>query len=610
MKQIFRSFVPRALCLAGFLLLCAGNPTGLLLFILGALIVWRPQAALFTFPTNCEGRLIEVSKSTGCSLSAATIRPWLTSDLEGAALKEIGYDSVFGQLREARVAGYRESTLSELVMSRATNIKRAVTRQNIAGNESMVDPFVKFRQKRNINSQYFLITAGTPTPGAGAGGIPASAWDLTVTNQTGTFATTLPTLANFFLPGGSLLVDYGSSANVALHLQYKIISAATVAGVTTVTVEPNYSPAGWAALSAANKLKYQIGGLAGGAAQAGTGAYLGANSVSDYESYRDKYTALNPNSVIQFPIQTSRIVWDYTDQWLKLLKNPLMGEYFKTFWQLPEAQQRAQAQAEYERQIMHSFFYGQRETELQAPTTYDQLPLVYDPANANCPLEYKTRVEGVQTQLINCGRYRDLAGAPLDADTFFSDLYLLKRAREADSTDVTGIDVMCGRGTAGVLERFMNRFYQQYYSQQNYFPMRMGEVMDVNRKVKVFNYREYDIPDEFGGFQLRVFSHNYFSDRLGAFGGAPVHNQLWAIDWSDMMFGVVATNSRSTKTNLDDELYRYVMKVNAKYVQMNSMTWACCLEDPNRHMIYRNFSNECLTKTIVAGCDIPNPPAT
>lgn len=608
-----KRFLPSILGAIGFLLLCAGNIYGLLLFLLACLIVRPRQAALFSFPSNCSGRLVEVNKTSGCSLSVATVRAWLPSDLEGADMKEIGYDKVYDNLREARLAGYQESTLTELVMSRVTNMKSLATRRNIKGSESMVMPFIQMRQKRNINVQYWKVTAGAATPGAGVGELPASAWDLTVDNQSGPFGTTLPTLSNFFLPGRTLFVDYADTT--AHHLAYTILSAATVAGVTKVTVAPNYSAAGWGALIAADKLVYQIGGLAGGDAPAGTGCYLGANSVSDYESYKEKDTALNPNSLLTFWPQTARYIWDYDDQWLKLLMNPNMGTYFKTFHNLPVAEQRRQTQKWYEDQIMQTVFFGQRINELQAVATYDSLPIVRDPANDNCPLEFKTNAIGIQQQLIDCGRYIDRAGNPIDLLDFFERLYLIKRARQADSNDVSGIDVMTDRYTAGLLEQSIGALLAKYYNQTNSFFMRLGEVVDMNRK-RVWGYREYDLPDAFGGYQLRVFTHEFFNDKISAFNGTStttgmagtnnVHRMLWVIDWSDFYMGITGTNSRESRTNEADELYRYRIKINHKYVSMNSLTFVPVLEDPNRHLIYRNFSAACPTVTFT-GCTVPNP---
>jgi hypothetical protein len=601
------------LALIGLVALALQYPIGLAFWLFAALVA-RPGAQIVfnAFPTNCAGRLIEVSKSNGCSLTAATVRPWTPEDLEANALKEVGYDMEYDRLQEARLAGYRESTLTELVMSRVTNVKSLVQRRPVKGNKSMVYPFIQMTQRRNVNIQYWRVTAGAANPNAGVGTVHPGAWDLTVSNHTGTFASALTNIHNYFLPGRSLFVDYKASDNVSVHAAYKILAAATTGGVTKVTVEPNITPDGWAALAAGDKLKFQIGGAGGGNAEAGAGCYLGANSVSDYESYKEMDTAINNLSLLSFPMQTSRIMWEYTDQWLKMLNNPLMGTYFKKFWQLDEAEQRRQHQKLFDDSLMHSVFFGQKINEHQDALNdnWQNLPLVVDPANSNCELEFKTNVEGIQTQLINCGRFLDMQGAALDFSDLFNRLYLIKRAREADSQNVEEIDIMTDRTTAGLIQKMMTDFYQKYYKQvdQNYH--RAGDVVDesFNRKIKVFNYRQYDIPQEFGGYRMNVFTHAYFDDRVSAFGGNSAHRMLWIIDWTDIFMGIVGTNQRMTQTNELDEVYRYVININKKHVMNSSIKWALIMQDPNRHLIVRNFATTCPTLTF-AGCTVTDSEA-
>lgn len=489
----------------------------------------------------------------------------------------------------------------ELVMSRVGGVsKTQIQRRPVKGNKSMVYPFIQMTQRRNINIQHWLVTAGAPTPGAGSGGAHPGLWDLTITNHTGDFASTLPNISGYFLPGRTLFVDYLSSAAASVNLAYKIIASSQVGTTAVVTVEPNYTAAGWAALSAPDKLKFQIGGLAGGAAEAGAGAHVGANSISDYESYREQDQAINNLSLLNFPMQTSRIKWEYTDQWLKFLNNPNMGSYFKKYWQLPEAEQRRQHQKIYDAALMESVFFGQRINENQSAVgdAYQDLPTVIDPANENCELEYKTNVEGIQTQLVNCGRFIDKAGGPLDLDQLFAQLYLVKRAREADGGEVTDIDIMTDRFTAGNLEKALSDFLKKYYGLTVVDFVTNGKVLDQDRKLTVFNYRQWTLPQEFGGIRLNIFTQTYFDDRLGAFSANSAHRMLWVIDWTDIFMGIIKTNQRNTQTNEADEIYRYIISINKKHVMNQSITWSLIMQDPNRHLIVRNFSAACPSVTV------------
>ena len=251
------------IALAGLVLVAAGFPIGIAFWIVAAIMCSpKLQPNLCVFPNNCSGRLIDVSPSTGCTLSKSVIKPWSTVDLEERALTEVGYDMEFGRLQEARLAGYKESGLAELVNSRVANIKNLVQKRPTQGNKSIVFPWIQMMQRRNINIQYWKINSGTPNANAGVGSVHPGAWDLVVANTGSTFGTALPNIKNYFLPGRVLFVDYKSSGNVAISLQYTILAASAIgSGATcTVTVSPNRTAAGWAAMTAPEKLVFQIGG--------------------------------------------------------------------------------------------------------------------------------------------------------------------------------------------------------------------------------------------------------------------------------------------------------------------------------------------------------------
>jgi hypothetical protein len=556
------------------------------------------------FPTNCAGRLINVTASNGCTLTRASIMGMTPDMFEAQGMTEVGMDRVYANLQEARLAGYRENTLQALLMSRISSIKGQLTKTRVPGSESIILPFISRRQKRNINSNYWKIASGTPNPQAGVCDVHPGAWDLVVQNNPSTYATTLLNLERYFLPGKALFVEYSNgSTNVAYRLQYTILAAATTATVTKVTVAPNYSSTGWLALAAASKLPYQVGGVSGGNAVAGTIGYLGVNSVSDYESWSGQDVVENPNSFLNYFLQTSRIVHEYTDEYLKALNAALTSQYYKQFTQMPLSEQRRRQQAKYDRDMLNSAFYGQRINENQTVEGYRNLPTVRDPNSSDCVLEYKSNALGFHTQLNDCTRVLDHQGNPLNLDTLVAALYNVKRAREADGSEVDTIDIMTDRFTAGMIQDLMIDFYKKKYgavTNRNYQP---DQALKFNDQV-MLNYNTYQLPPEMGGFNLAVFWHPFFEDKLAAMGGANRGRVLWALDWTDIELGVAGTNSKVRQTNEADELYQYIMKVNVKHVTMNSMTWTAIIEDPNRHYIVENFSAACPTIT-VSGCSLP-----
>lgn len=594
--------------MSGLVLAILGLPVGVLLIAFALLLICteKPRPALYAFPSNCNGRIINVSSSAGCTLTRASIQGMTPNMFEAQGFTEIGMDKVYANLREARVAGYRESTLQMLLMSRITNIKGALSKTKISTSESVILPYISRRQRRNIQSNYWKIASGTPTPGANTLNIPASSWDLVVQNSPSPLANTLQNLDQYFLPGKYLFVEYADAATqVAYNNCYKIIAAATVSGVTTVTVAPNYSAAGWAALTAAQKLVYQIGGLTGGNAVAGTTAYLGVNSVSDFESYKGQDNAENTNSLINFWPQTSRIAHEYTDEYLRALNDALTSNYFKLFRQLPLAEQKRIQQAKYDRDMLNSAFYGQQINEFQTVETYQQLEQVVDPANPSCVLEYKANALGFRTQLANCGRVFDHQGNPLNLDTLLATLYLVIRAREADGTMVDTIDIGTDRFTAGIIQDIMIAYYKAKYGVNTTRFYEPNQKLEFEGQVYL-TYNKYQLPPELGGYYIAVYTDRFFDDKLAAMAGANRGHVLWILDWSDIELGVAATNSAVRMTNIMDALYNYTIKINIKHVTMNSMTWCPIIEDPNRHYIVENFSSAC-PKLTVSGCSLSQP---
>lgn len=551
------------------------------------------------FPSNCEGRLINVTASNGCTLTRADIVAMTPNEFEAQGFKEVGMDRVYANAREARMAGYQENTLTTLLNSRITNIKGALAKSKISTSESVILPYISRRQKRHINSAYWSVTAGAPNGQAGKNGVHPGAWDITVTNSGSPYGSTLQELHKYFLPGKYMFVEYisgSAGSSVPYRVPYKILAAATTGTTTKVTVEPNKSPEGWDALS--DKTPYQIGGAGGGAAATGAIAYLGANSVSDYESWGGQDVAENPNSLIHFWPQTSRIAHEYTDEYLRALNAALTSQYFKQFRQLPLAEQRRIQQAKYDRDMLNSTFFGDRINEYQTVENYTRLPVVVDPANPNCVLEYKCNALGFQTQLEDCTRVINHQGNALSLNTVFEKLYLLKRAREADGTSVDTIDLMTDRFTAGLIHGAMIAFNKAKYGytiERHFAP---NQQLKFENEV-MLNYNSYQLPPDYGGFQVAVFHHPFFDDKLSAMASAVKGSTiasdpgrvLWALDWSDIELGIAGTNSVVRRTNEADSLYNYVMKINAKHVTLNSQTWCPIIEDPNRHMIFRNFSS-------------------
>lgn len=542
------------------------------------------------FPTNnCDPRLIVVDDSTGCTLTRANIRAFTKQDFEDQGFKEVGMDRIIAQTKEARLAGVRERTLTDLLLSRHVALRES----SGGGSKSVIAPYTLVPRRNVVNANYFAIEAGTANSGAGTGGVHHGRWDLTVNTGVSTFVSGLKNLEKYFMPGMTLIVENLSAADAAQTVQFTVVSAANanagdpVVQKATVVVEPNVTDATFDAYSTAQKLVFQPA--------AGTVTLL-ANSISDYESWCEQGPAVNDLTLVEYWQQTTRWTHQFDDEYLKALEAPLTSQYFKKFRQLPLAQQRKQQEMQMEKAFYNTVFYGQEINEKQTVEGYTDLPQVMDPGNTTCALEFKANTLGVRTQLAACGKVSDKAGAVLNLDTLFETCYLLKRHRETTSGSIDVIDAMTDRFTAAKIRDLMLDYYNTKYSTSSQLFYQPGQKITYNG-VAVLEYNVYDLPDQ--GVQLAVFTDPYFDDRIGAFATAIKDRArgLWMIDWSDIAINVIGTNSVKRQTNTADSLYNCVITPNVTHYMLNSKTFEVRVGDANRHAVIENFSDACPTVT-------------
>lgn len=544
------------------------------------------------FPTNCNGRFVAVDASTGCSLTRAQILGMTPALFEAQGLTEVYMDRVITRAQMARMAGYRENFLEMLLMSRMVGIGKEIRRTSVP-NESAILPFIYRRQEWNLNANYWHTVTGAATPGAGSGGVHPGAWNLTVKNNTSRWGTVLTSIERYFLPGKYLRVTHvHPTTKAALTGAYKVISAvnADAAGVAqaTITLEPNYSVAGWASLTSDQKLAWQP--------TAGLVENM-LNSVSDFQSWCHNEPSENNQKLLTFWLQTSRFTHQVNDQYVKVLNAALLSGYAKEFRFLPLAKQLVQQRALYAKAMLNSAFFGERISEAQiTPDSYRSLPKVYDPANPTCVLEFQANALGGETQLIDCGRATDYNNeGALNMEDVFSTSYDLKRAREATGGTVDRIDWGTNRGTFGGIRDTMIGWYKAKYG------VNIERFYQPNQKLIFENQTElifdvFEVPAEFGGFELGVWHHDYFSDRIAASGTVTAQQNrqraMWAYDFTDFQMGVAASNSvqRRHPDPSVDRLYSCIITAVEDTYMLESTTWTIVMEDTLRHAVIRNFT--------------------
>lgn len=552
---------------------------------------------------TCGPRIINVSHTCDGSLSKANIQgltPGTLTSLQATATDEA---FLYRQHMLARISGFRENTLMEFMMSNITKVKKGLTKMHIGEHKSFFLPYFLREQEDNINANAFKIEAGQANPDAGkvVNGVTHAAhtWELTVRGSDSEFYTEIQEIQRYFLPKEFMVVLNLSATNAVEEPYFKIISAVNYVDggepnvpKAKVIIEPNHSEVFNAALGAPEKLVFQP--------DQGV-VMLGANSVSDYEAWCHNQPTELSKRLIAFWPQTSRFTHcfdDVTKDYLEKIFAGQVNPYLQRFRELPLSKQNRLQFAVHERKLMNSFWYGQVINEFQTVETYQQLPRIEDPRKNGVFIEYQANALGVKTQLNACGRVIDQGGAALDLNVLETQLYALKRYREAEGGNVTMIDAFTDRLTASRLRSIFADLYKARYG---------VEWRDTEKKKVmfgeqvVFDFQSYSFDE--AGIMLNVFVHPFFSDFKTHFKGtlASRGNQLIMVDWNDLKWGILKTNSRTSKTpNLEtDPDFQCRISANIEQVEMQSVTWTPIIEDPKRHLIIENFSDECPEFTLV-----------
>lgn len=541
--------------------------------------------------SQCTPKLIQVDGSCGCTLTRASISAMKPSDFEDLFWKEIGASRIVANWKEARITGVRQKAMMDLFLSRMKPINRINMGQN--AQQSVIAPFILVPQRNRVNSNYFLVEAGTATTGAGTGSIAASSWDLTVINDASAWATSLVSLENYFLPGNNIVVLYKDAVTgTGRTIQLRVTSAinADFGGVSKakVTAVPNISAATWGGMSGAQKAVYQPT----------EGVLIPLlNSISDYESWCQQYPSEITLKLKAYWLQTWRRTHCYNDEYMKVLSAPLLDPLFKKFRLLPIAEQRKRQMDQVERDWYNTVFWGQAASDVQAVETYTELEQVHDPANPNCLLEYKAQALGIRTQLAECSRVIDHQGGALDLDAIKAELYRLKRYRAGDGSSIEDIDAMTDRYTASNILTTMIQYYTDKYGLQNTRFYNANQKIQFDNNV-LWNYNTFEFPDE--GVRLHVIVDDFFNDHLDVHPVAQksMGRYFMMVDWSDIDIGVAGAKSVTRQTNVADNLYNCVIQPVVNHYQLYSETLTVMVNDPNRHTVYTNFGDDCPTLTV------------
>ena len=602
--------------------------------------------------TNCDPRFIGFDDPM--SLTRVNVTGWNKSDIESQMFKEVGLDKIIAQTKEARMAGTKQRTLTDLLLSRNVPLKMG----GGVNAQSVIQPFRLVPRRNRVNPGYFRISAGQITSvtaftgtgytNGGAVAVPTNVtalWSVVVDNgsldaDSSPFAKSpnnvLKNIERYFLPRHNVTIEYNTSANVKVVAVMKVIASYNIdANRACVVLAPNVTYQGD---SQTYNTNYPLGGTLSSATAGGweglsagaKAAYnpttgvcrLQVNSVSDYEQYGNQLPGYNDYGLIEYWRQTFRRVHKYNDEYAKgLLAAATTSEGLKKFRLLPLAKLLAQQEKMFEDMLYETVFYGQALSEQQTTSTWDKLPTINDPAwagsgeSGTLPIEYLSNTVGIRQQVAACGNVLDNGGAPLDLDAILEAGYYIKREREGEGAEITEIDCMTdGRFTRTILRQLMPR----YFKAKNGLDSLTGYIQ-LDNKIGVdgktygsgegrnvgtmFTYDSYSLPEY--GYTLNVFSDPYFDDRVAQFQNSQKNagRSIWFIDWSDIAINVMKSTSVMRTNNLLDNVYKYVITQNVQHVMLQSRTIEVAVGNSSRHRIIENYSAAC-PKLTVPGCDL------
>jgi hypothetical protein len=608
-----------------------------------------PNAAANGFnPTNNDPRLIVVDDAM--SLTTANITGWNKSDIESTMFKEVGLDRIISSTKEARVAGSKQRMLADLFGSRYAPLKTG----GGATPQSIIQPFDLIPRRNRINPGYWRVSTGASLAawqGQGGNGTTntaftgvfnglmnlsaniTAAWVLTVNNgsidaDSSPFAKSpnnvLKNPEKFFLPRTSITAEFNSATGVRNVAQLRIVDTApgpdanqayllvvpqkSFQGDATIqagTMQPGggFNTGVFGTLSAATTGWWETTATAAqkAALQPTTGiVQVGANTVSDWESYGNSLVGTNDYGLIEYWNQTHRWTHQYNDEYVRALGAANTSQGLKQFRLLPLAKLRAQQEKANEDSLFNCYFYGDALNELQTIGTWNQLPQVKDPAwtasgqAGSLSLEYLSNTIGIRTQIAAAGNVLDNQGGPLDLDSIFEACYWVKREREGESgAEVTDIDILTDmRFTRAMFRQIMPKYFKAKYGIDN-----ITQFVELGAKILMpdgstfAEYDSYKIAEN--GYTLNVFSDQYFDDKCSQFqtGQKSAGRGIWIIDWSDIMIGIIKNLSVTRTNNLADNIYKFVMKQNVQHILLNSRKFQVRVGNCNRHRLIENYSD-------------------
>lgn len=533
---------------------------------------------------QCLPTLAEAPDSSSMSLTRFGTHALTPEEFVADGISENLRD-VYGSMAAAIMRGYQPNFLDAVLFGRLRDYSMHLQEVK-RGYQSIIQPFVTLPKEDVVNTGAFQITAG-------AAGEEDFEWELTIENGDADFQNQdLPAIDTQFVPGDTLVIFFVGEDGASLVRHVEVVSSedATYGGTVkaTVVVKAPYTQAQWDDLSGSEQATWQpTGGL----------VMFAGNSTSNYRARCNQKGLYNNRSMAHYWFQTTRKMFQWTDEYEKVNEAATMSEFFKAFVRIPLSEQIKMLDRDYMRSLANDLFWGQPYAGQNVETwqTSGNLPVVYD-LDGTTVMDVETRLKGIETQLDECGRVIDMMGAAFNIDQLKELLPILARNREgtgAARDQVWDIDMLTNTRSAGLIQKVMAAAYNEEWNVQYTENLRAGVTNDTLNK-KGVHLNSYDIPE--ANLRLNVMSGFFMDDLLSM---APAeHKQAVTyamfVDFTDIDWFVMQSKKRVIEyppRNVPIEATKCLIDFNVRTIKLESMTHGIAVKRPARHLIVKGFSS-------------------
>lgn len=532
---------------------------------------------------QCLPTMVEAPDASGTSLTRFTTHALTPDEFVADGISENLRD-VYGSMAAAIMRGYQPNMLDQVLFGRLRDYSMHIQEVK-RGFQSIIQPFVTLPKEDVVNTGAFIITDGNADA-------DDDKWVIKVENGNADFQNPdLPAIHTQFVAGDTLLIFFTADdgSNQTKHVEVIESTDATYGGTpaATIIIKAPFNQAQWDALTEAEQVLWQpTGGL----------VLFAGNSTSNYRARCNQKGLYNSRSLANYWFQTTRKMFQWTDEYEKVNNAATMSEFFKAFLRIPLAEQIKILDQDYMRSLANDLFWGQPYAGQNVETwqTAGNLPVVYD-LDGVTVMDVETRMKGYETQLDECGRVIDMLGAGLNIDTLLELLPIVARNRAgtgAARDQVWDVDVLVNPQVAALIKRVMAANYKDSFGVQYVENIKPG-TNDTLAKNGVWANTYY--LDQ-ANIRLNVISGFWLEDMLSMAPAGHKNAATYALftDFTDLDWFVMQSKKRLVEyppRNVPIEATKCLIDFNVRTIKLESMTYGLAVKRPSRHLIVKGFSN-------------------